>query len=384
MPSPRPFRFSLQVPRAASRREWVDLARRAEDTGFDMLVTADHLGGLAPLVPLAAAAEATERLRIGTMVLNNDFYNPSLLARDVATLDLLSEGRMELGLGAGHARPEYERAGLVFDPPARRVDRLEEAVGVLRRLFDGEPVTHHGEHYDLTAETLVPRPVQARLPLLVGGGGDRVLGIGARLADAVGFTGLGKTLEDGQHHEPAGFAPARVDEQVAHVRAVAGERLESVELQVLVQAVVITEGAGPRGRGPDRRAPRFDERRRCAGHPLSHGGHRVGAHRSARGATRALGLHALHGSPRRRGADRRGDGRAGPALTSRRSRADLAEAVTPRRGCRPGMPRPRRCRRPVSRSTRCAAPPGSRSADCPPHARADGGPPRPASRARRR
>jgi probable F420-dependent oxidoreductase len=241
MTSPRPFRFSLQVPRATSRREWVDLARRAEDTGFDMLVTADHLGGLAPLVPLAAAAEATERLRIGTMVLNNDFYNPSLLARDVATLDLLSEGRMELGLGAGHARPEYERAGLVFDPPARRVDRLEEAVGVLRRLFDGEPVTHHGEHYDLTAETVVPRPVQARLPLLVGGGGDRVLGIGARLADAVGFTGLGKTLEDGQHHEPAGFAPARVDEQVAHVRAVAGERLESVELQVLVQAVVITK-----------------------------------------------------------------------------------------------------------------------------------------------
>jgi probable F420-dependent oxidoreductase len=241
MTSPRRFRFSLQVPRAASRREWVDLARRAEDTGFDMVVTADHLGGLAPLVPLAVAAEATERLRVGTMVLNNDFYNPSLLARDAATLDLLSDGRMELGLGAGHARPEYERAGLVFDPSGRRVDRLEEAVGILRRLFDGETVTHHGDHYDLAEESVLPRPVQAHLPLLVGGGGDRVLGIGARLADAVGFTGLGRTLADGHHHEPTGFAPLRVDEQVASVRRAAGERWDSVELQALVQAVVITK-----------------------------------------------------------------------------------------------------------------------------------------------
>jgi probable F420-dependent oxidoreductase len=239
--APRPFRFSLQVPGATSRREWVELARRAEDTGFDMVVTADHLGGASPLIPLAVAAEATERLRVGTMVLNNDFYNPSLLARDVATLDLLSDGRVELGLGAGHARPEYERAGLVFDPPGRRVDRLEESVELLRRLFDGETVTHHGDHYDLAEETAAPLPVQEHLPLLVGGGGDRVLGIGARLADAVGFTGLGRTLEDGHHHEPAGFAPARVDEQVAHVRRAAGERADALELQALVQAVVVTK-----------------------------------------------------------------------------------------------------------------------------------------------
>jgi probable F420-dependent oxidoreductase len=241
MSQPRPFRFSLQVPRARSRKEWVELARRAEDTGFDMIVTADHLGAPAPLVPLAVAAEATERLRIGTMVLNNDFYRPSLLARDVATLDLLSDGRMELGLGAGHARPEYERAGIPFDPPGRRVERLAESVTLLRRLLDGEAVTEQGEHYDLRAESVAPRPVQARLPLLVGGGGDRVHGIGARLADGVGFTGLGRTLDDGHHHEPAGFAPGRVDEQVAHVRRAAGDRIEAIELQVLVQAVVVTK-----------------------------------------------------------------------------------------------------------------------------------------------
>src|SRR4051812_14186282 len=109
----KPFRFSLQAVQAGSRREWVELVRRVEDAGFDMLVTADHLGGcLAPLMPLVTAAEPSDRLRLGVMVLNNDFHSPSLLARDAATVDLLSDGRFELGLGAGHAQPEYERAGI--------------------------------------------------------------------------------------------------------------------------------------------------------------------------------------------------------------------------------------------------------------------------------
>lgn len=242
MVAPRPFRFSLQAAEASSRREWIDLVRRAEDAGFDMVVTADHLGGcMAPLLPLATAAAATERLRLGVMVLNNDFHQPALLARDAATLDLLSDGRLELGLGAGHARPEYERAGLSFDAPAVRVARMEEALGILRRLFDGETVTHHGEHYRLEGERCDPCPVQAHLPLLVGGGGNRVLAVAASLADAVGFTGLGKTLADGQRHEPERFAPARVAEQVAHVRRAAGRRLADLEFQVLVQAVVVTD-----------------------------------------------------------------------------------------------------------------------------------------------
>ena len=246
-PSPtahRPFRFSLQAAEAGSRAEWVELARRAEDSGFDLLVTADHLGGpLAPLVALASAAEATRSLRVGTMVLNNDFHHPVLLARDVATLDLLSDGRAEVGLGAGHARPEYDSAGISFDLPGHRVARLEESVQVLRRLLDGENVTHHGEHYRLTDARCDPRPVQAHLPLLVGGGGRRVLAIGARHADAVGFTGLGRTLEDGQRHEPTGFPPSRVDAQVAAARAASGDRWSLLELQVLVQSVVVTNDA---------------------------------------------------------------------------------------------------------------------------------------------
>jgi len=138
----RPFRFSVQVAQAESRQEWIELVKRAEDAGFDMIVTADHLEQcLAPLIPLATAAEVSERLRLGIMVLNNDLYHPSMLARDAATLDLLSEGRVEVGIGAGHAKPEYERAGIPFDPAGTRVGRLEEAVLVLRRLLDGQTVT---------------------------------------------------------------------------------------------------------------------------------------------------------------------------------------------------------------------------------------------------
>ena len=246
-PSPttlRPFRFSLQAVQAGSRAEWVELARRAEDSGFDLLVTADHLGGsMAPLVALATAAEATRSLRIGTMVLNNDFHHPVLLARDIATLDLLSDGRAEVGLGAGHARPEYNSAGIAFDLPGHRVARLEEAVQVLRRLLDGESVTHHGEHYQLKDARCDPRPVQPHVPLLVGGGGRRVHCIAARHADAVGFTGLGRILEDGQRHEPTGFPPTQVDAQVAAACAASGDRWSHLELQVLVQSVVVTNDA---------------------------------------------------------------------------------------------------------------------------------------------
>jgi probable F420-dependent oxidoreductase len=241
-----PFRFSLQAVQAGSRREWVDLVARVDDAGFDLLVTADHLGGcLSPLLPLATAAEVSDRLRLGVMVLNNDLHHPSVLARSAATLDLLSDGRVELGLGAGHAEPEYVRAGIPFEPAGVRVARLEESVLVLRRLLDGETVTFDGVHHRLVEERCDPLPVQDRIPLLVGGAGRRVHGLAARHADAVGFTGLGRTLADGQRHDPSGFLAARVDEDVAAVRAAAAGRPSPPELQVLVQAVVVTDD--PRG-----------------------------------------------------------------------------------------------------------------------------------------
>jgi probable F420-dependent oxidoreductase len=238
----RPFRFSLQAAASPSRTAWVELARKAEDLGFSLLVTADHLDTLfSPLAPLLGAAAATTTLRVGVLVLNNDFRHPALLAREAATIDLLSDGRLELGLGAGHARPEYERIGLSFDPPAVRVGRLAESVQILRGLLDGKAVTFAGEYYRLAGEQCYPRPAQAHVPLLVGGGGRRVLAIAARWADAVGFTGLGRTLADGNSHDPSGFGPAAVDEQVAWVRSQAGDRLGGLEFQALVQAVVPTD-----------------------------------------------------------------------------------------------------------------------------------------------
>jgi probable F420-dependent oxidoreductase len=240
--SPKPFRFSLQISNVSSHAEWVDLVRRAEGNGFDLVVTADHIGGcLSPLVALASAAEAAERIRLGSLVLNNDFYHPVLLARDMASLDFLSRGRVELGLGAGHTKPEYQRAGISFDPASQRIDRLEEAVLILRRLFAGESVTRRGRHYQIVDQVCDPRPVQDHLPLLVGGGGTRLLSMAARLADAVGFTGLGRTLADGQRHDPSGFPPACVDSQVQAVRRAARERLSEIELQALVQTVVLTD-----------------------------------------------------------------------------------------------------------------------------------------------
>lgn len=240
----RPFRFSLQVAQAESRKDWVDVVKRADDSGFDMIVTADHLEKcLAPLPPLATAAEISDRLRLGVMVLNNDLHHPSLLARDLATLDLLSDGRMEVGIGAGHSKPEYERAGLAFDDAPTRVGRLKEAVVALRSLLDGETVDLEGEHYTLRGERCEPRPVQPHVPILVGGAGRRVHRIAARLADAVGFTGLGRVHDDGQKAEPARFGLRCLDEDVEAIRTTAGDRLSNLELQVLVQAVVVTDDA---------------------------------------------------------------------------------------------------------------------------------------------
>jgi probable F420-dependent oxidoreductase len=253
----RPFRFALQAAWTDSRTGWVELARCAEAVGFAALLTPDHLDRcLSPLAPLVSAADATSALRVGTLVLNNDFRHPALLAREAATIDLLTGGRLELGLGAGHAWPEYERVGLRFDPPGVRVARLEESVGIVRRLLDGETVDHEGAHYRLRGEQCQPRPLQARVPVIVGGAGRRVLALAAQKADAVGLTGLGRTRQDGVRHELGAFTAAGVDEHVAWVRKQAGERFEHIELQALVQHVEVTDRARQKA---DEFARRFPE-----------------------------------------------------------------------------------------------------------------------------
>ena len=238
----REFRFGLQVFSAPSRTSWQDQARRAEDLGFDTILVPDHIvdGLFSPMAALCTMADATSRIRVGTFVLNNDLRHPALLAREAAAVDLLTDGRLELGIGAGHAAPEYAEIGLPFDRAAVRVERLEEAVGLLCRLFDGECVTADGRHYQLREHALFP---SRRPTLLVGGNGDRVLGLAAAHADIVGFTGLGKTRTDGQQHESE-WAWDQIDAKVALVRDAAGDRFDQIELNALVQQIEIT---------PDRR-----------------------------------------------------------------------------------------------------------------------------------
>jgi probable F420-dependent oxidoreductase len=235
----RAFRFGLQVYSAPSRASWQDQARKAEDLGFDSIVVPDHVvdGLFSPMAVLCSMADATSRIRVGTFVLNNDFRHPALLAREAAAANLLSDGRLELGLGAGHAGSEYAEIGLGFDPPSVRVERLEESVGILRRLFDGEAVTIDGKHYQLREHRLYPlvRPV-----LLVGGNGDRVLRLAAQKADIVGLTGLGRPRPDGQRHEMK-WEAHQIDAKVAVVRGAARDRLDEIELNALVQHIEITD-----------------------------------------------------------------------------------------------------------------------------------------------
>ena len=235
----RAFRFGFQL-RQASADELRELARRAEAAAFDVIHTWDHVvDGWAPLAPLLAAADCTTRLRICPLVLNNDFHHPVHLARELASIDQLSGGRLEVGLGAGHAFTEYAAIGQTFDPPAVRKARLGEAVEILRRLLDGQEVTFKGEHYQLDGVRTL-RARQQRVPILVAVNGRRALAHAARHADIVGLAMLGRTLADGQRHEVCWQAD-RLDRTVAFIQDQAGERSAELELNALVQVVVITD-----------------------------------------------------------------------------------------------------------------------------------------------
>jgi probable F420-dependent oxidoreductase len=235
----RPFRFGLSARTATSRREWQDVARRVEGAGFDVLQVADHLDDcLPPLAALCSAADVTDRLQVGTLVVNNDFRHPVLLAREAATVALLTDGRLELGLGAGHMKREYDEAGLPFDPAGVRIARLAESLDVVRGLLDGEHVTFRGVHYQVDGHRIYPVPA-TRPRLLVGGNGDRLLAVAARQADAVGFTGF-RPARDGASVEATHFTAEGLEERIGFVRERAGDRFDSLELHVLIQYVLVT------------------------------------------------------------------------------------------------------------------------------------------------
>jgi probable F420-dependent oxidoreductase len=235
----RPFRFGVSGQRA-TRQEWQDLARKADDRGYSTLLLPDHFGRqLSPLHALQAAAMATSRLRVGTIVLDNDFRHPAVLAKEAATLDVLTDGRFELGIGAGWMAADYQWTGIPFDPPGTRVARLEEAVRVIKGLFDAGPLTFRGQHYQIDGLEGFPKPIQQpRLPILIAGSRPRMLRLAAREADIVG-------IEDHQFAERAiGSATihrANAVQQTAIVRAAAGERFAQLELNVFAARVEVTD-----------------------------------------------------------------------------------------------------------------------------------------------
>jgi probable F420-dependent oxidoreductase len=224
---PRPFRFGVNLMTAAPAAEWRAKCRRAEELGYDVILVPDHLGTVAPFPALVAAAEATERPRVGTFVLNAGFWNPALLAREVATTDALTGGRLELGLGTGYVRAEHETAGLPWGSPGERVNHLRRTVEELDRLLGS------AEHQ--------PRPVQRpRVPLLIGAGGDRMLRLAARHADIAAFTGA-RAVPGSTSGELLPVTAEELDERVGLYRRLAEGRKEPAELNLLIQLVAVTE-----------------------------------------------------------------------------------------------------------------------------------------------
>ncbi|HEY7202093.1 MAG TPA: TIGR03621 family F420-dependent LLM class oxidoreductase [Candidatus Dormibacteraeota bacterium] len=225
----RPFRFMASGGQPKDHRELVEHARRAEALGYDALVIADHLlQQFAPLPALAAVAGATTRLRLATFVLNNDLRHPAVLAQELATLDVLSGGRLDIGLGAGWNRSEYERAGIPFDPIGRRVSRMEEAIAVLKGLFADGPFSFAGEHYRIAEMEGWPKPVQRpHPPLMIGGGGRRVLSIAGREARIVS---LAPRLPTPDNPDVRGCLAEGTAEKVGWVRAAAGDRFDEIEI----------------------------------------------------------------------------------------------------------------------------------------------------------
>ena len=237
-----PFRFGVNFGHAQSRAEWQETARKVEGLGYATLTVPDHLTDLiAPMPALVSAAEATKHLRVGTYVLNNDFRHPVLVARDAAAVDLLTNGRLQLGLGAGSIQSEYDQAGVGFDPGGIRVARLSEAVTIIKGLLKGEQVTFAGRHY-VVSHAIAPLPVQKPYPpILIGGNGPRLLSLAAREADIVGFSGINFRHGGAAPPDLSGWRGSSVDERVQLVRAVAGERYRRLEFNALIQRVVVTD-----------------------------------------------------------------------------------------------------------------------------------------------
>lgn len=236
------FRFGVELKNPLPGTTWAETAQRLEALGYSTLAVPDHFDDQYAVGPaLAAAALATGALRLSAVVYCNDYRHPVLLAKELATLDVLSDGRMDFGIGAGWMRTDYQQAGLDYDRPGLRIDRMLEGLDIVQRLWQEGPVSYKGEHYTIDGLEGTPKPVQKPMPVLIGGGGKRILGIAARRADIVG---VNANLRSGEIGEDAmlDVMPERFDEKLSWVRDAAGERFERIELSVLAASAQLTEG----------------------------------------------------------------------------------------------------------------------------------------------
>lgn len=235
----RPFRFLADVHEIVNGVELAARARRAEDMGYHAVVLPDHLlGQLSPIVAMATVAAATTTLRMSAFVLNNDLRHPAVLAQDLASIDVLSGGRLDIALGAGWNQPEYDAIGMAFDPTPVRQARLAESITVLKGLFSGTPFSFAGEHYTITNYSAEPVPVQRpHPPFFIGGGGRRTLELAGREADIVG---LAPRIRAGATLDAHSLTLDATREKIEWVRAAAGNRFSSLEFNTYPSAWPVT------------------------------------------------------------------------------------------------------------------------------------------------
>ena len=244
MTNPHRFRFGADMQASLEGSSWTDSAREVETLGYSTLFVPDHFDeGFGPIAAMTAAAVVTTTLKVGALVMACDFRHPAVLARELASIDQISEGRFEVGLGAGWKRLDYERSGIPMDTPKVRVDRMIEHMAVLKGLFGSEPLTFAGEHYTITDLDGTPKPYRhGGPPFLIGGGGKRVLSHAARVADIVG---VNPSIHSGAVDTAAAqdALPASIDEKFGWVREAAGDRMEALEKNSWLSVASVTDDA---------------------------------------------------------------------------------------------------------------------------------------------
>ncbi len=237
-----PFRFGIQLSNAPTAAAWREQARKAESLGYSTLFIPDHFGeAWSPTVPLTVAAEATTTLSVGALVYDNDYRHPLVLARDVAAMDFLFPGRIEFGLGAGWMTTDYEQSGIALESPKVRIERMGEALDVIRQLWTDDKVTFTGTHYNLNEAQCFPRPSTVGGPkVIVGGGGPKVLAMAAKHADIIGVNPELTSGVAGVEAAKTAIAD-RYHERIGWIRDAAGDRFANIELQVLCQLEQVTD-----------------------------------------------------------------------------------------------------------------------------------------------